>query len=383
MKLKTRKLKQTIHFFNWIIIILLISCNSQSQSNVNELDTSIKKEVEITNSKMRFDKGVTSIFEDSNGNFWFGSNEEGVCKFDGQNYTYYSTVNGLPSNSVREIQEDEKGNIWFATGKGVCFFNKTEFTTVPLKGDKNLVQIPYSQPLIKSGKWSLEEESIWISNYNNGVLRYKNGILENLNIPIPIEDTEYSAERNNRPYHFPYSAIKTYLDNEGKLWIGTFNRGIVGYDGKAFEYHNPNNFGVGTIRSIFQDKEGNHWFGSNGGGLYKYDGNTFRNFTEERGLTSSNPGYGEFGTLSQVWSIEQDNEGNMWFGTAGSGLWKFDGEEIINYSMKDGLPSNFVETIYKDKKGKLWFCSGMNSNGILYTFDGKTIDIINPIKGKM
>lgn len=358
----------------------MFSCNSQSK--VKEPTTQLTDSQKNTTLKVNFEKGVVSIFEDSKGDFWIGSKEEGVCKFDGENYTYYTTVDGLPSNLVREIQEDEKGNIWFSAGGGICFFNKTGFTTVSLIGDKNSVQNPNNQPLMKSEKWSLDEESLWFTNFKNGILRYSNGMLENLTIPIPKEDTEYSAERNDRPYHYPYSAIKAYRENDGKLWIGTFNRGIVGYNGKAFEYHNPNNFGVGTIRSIFQDKEGNYWFGSNGGGVYKYDGNKYRNFTEERGLTSSNPGYDEFGTLSRVWSIEQDNEGNLWFGTADSGLWKFDGEEMINYTMKDGLPSNFVETIYKDKEGKLWFCSGMNSNGVLYTMNGQSFEIINPTEKK-
>jgi len=39
--------------------------------------------------------------------------------------------------------------------------------------------------------------------------------------------------------------------------------------------------------------------------------------------------------------------------------------------MKDRLPSNFVDIIYK---GKRWFESGKNSNGILFAFNGKTFD---------
>jgi len=357
-----------------IITVCLISCNSQS--NVKESTTHLTSVKVNTTLKINFEKGIVSIYEDSKGNFWIGSREEGVCKFDGKNYTYYTTLHGLPSNFVREFQEDEKGNIWFATGKGLCFFNGNEFTTI----DKNLTQVPNSQPLKELERWSLDEKSLWFEDFNNGVLRYSNGILENLTIPIPKEDTEYTEERNDKPYHFPYAAIKTYQGNDGKLWIGTFNRGIVGYDGKAFEYHNPNKFGVGTIRSIFQDSKEDYWFGSNGGGLYNYNGNEFRNFTEEKGLTSSNPGYDEFGTLSRVWAIEQDNEGNMWFGTVDSGLWKFDGKEIVNYSIKDGLPSNSVEIIYKDKKGKLWFCSEIGSNGILFTLNKQGFEIINPKK---
>lgn len=374
MQLKHTKKKPLIFMIQLIIIICMISCNSQS--NIKESNPQLIKPQENSTLNVKFKKGIFSIYEDTKGHFWIGSKEEGVCKFDGINYDYYTTANGLPSNFVREIQEDKNGNIWLTTGKGICFFNGKEFTTIALK------ETPNSPILKQSVEWSLEKGDLWFTKNKNVVLRSRNRILENLNIPIPKEDTEYSNDRKDKPYHYPYSAIKIYRDNETKLWIGTFNRGVIGYDGKEFEYHNPNNFGIGTIRSIFQDKEGNYWFGSNGGGLYIYDGNKYRNFTSERGLTSSNPGYDEKGTLSRVWSIEQDNEGSMWFGTVDSGLWKFDGEELINYTMKDGLPSNFVETIYKDNKGKLWFCTGMNSNGVLYTLNKQSFEIINPTEKK-
>ncbi|MFK7770983.1 MAG: two-component regulator propeller domain-containing protein [Saprospiraceae bacterium] len=374
------KHKFSILLTQLVIAICIISCNGQS--NVKKQTTPLIQSQNNIDLKLNFEKGIFSIFQDSKGNFWIGSKEEGVCKFDGNNYNYYTTANGLPNNFVRKIQEDKKGNIWLNTGKGICFFNGKEFKTVSLKEAKNLVQFPKNQPPKKLGKWSMDDEDIWFTANKYSVLRYSKGILENLDIPIPKEDTEYIKERNDKPYHYPYFGIKIYQKNKGKLWIGTFNRGVIGYDGKAFEYHNPNNFGVGTIRSIFQDKEGNHWFGSNGGGVYKYDGSQYLNFTKEQGLTSSNPDYDEFGTLSRVWSIEQDKEGNMWFGTADSGLWKFDGEEIINYSIKDGLPSNFVETIYKDNDGQLWFCTGMNSNGILYTLKEGSFQIINSSEKK-
>ncbi len=375
-----RKNQLLIFLIQLIIIVCIVSCNSQS--NIKDSTIPIIESQKNTDLKINFEKGIVSISEDSKGDFWIGSKEEGVCRFDGKNYNYYSTVDGLPSNFVREIQEDKNGKIWLSTGKGICFFNGKGFTTVSLNETKNLAQVPNNPSLELSGKWSLDKQSLWFSANKNGVLRYSDGRLENLTIPIPKEDTAYANERKKRSYHYPYSAIKIYQEDQGGLWIGTFNRGVVAYDGKTFEYHNPNNFGVGTIRSIFQDKDGNYWLGSNGGGVYKYDGKKYKNFTQENGLVSSNQGYDEFGTLSRVWSIEQDDEGNMWFGTADSGLWKYDGVEIINFTTADGLPSNFVETIYKDKRGKLWFCSGMNSNGVLYTWNGQSFEIINPIESK-
>lgn len=366
----------------WLITLLIISCNCSSQTNAEKPATQITVVQESTILKLKFEKGIISIFEDSKRNFWFGSKEEGICKYDGESFTYFTEAEGLPNNAVRKIQEDENGNIWLSTGKGICYFDGHSFTTIPTKEEWSGNSQSAVTSLPSTSEWSLNKESLWFPIYNDGILKYDQVELDYLAIPIPEKDVSYKQDRIDLPYHYPYSGITIYQEDSGKLWIGTFNRGVVGYDGKTFEYHNPNNFGVGTIRSIFQDKEGDYWFGSNGGGLYKYDGVKYTNFTANKDLVSSNPGYDEPGTLSRVWSIEQDNEGNMWFGTVDSGLWKFDGEELINYTMRDGLPSDFVETIYKDKAGKLWFCSGMQSNGVLYTLKGESFVIINPIVGK-
>ncbi len=91
-------------------------------------------------------------------------------------------------------------------------------------------------------------------------------------------------------------------------------------------------------------------------------------------MVNPDPNYDKEGTLSRIWAINQDDKGNMLIGTADSGLWSFDGETFTNYTKKDGLPSNFIDIIYKDSKGKLWFGSGEN-NGILFTFNGKPFQI--------
>ena len=363
----------------WLIAVLLISCNNKSPVQVEKPAARITVAKERSAIKLDFKKGISSIFEDSNGNFWFGSIEEGLCKYNGVSATYFTQAEGLPSNAAGRIQEDTDGNIWVSTGKGISYYDGKSFTTIPVNKEwsGNAQSAPTSIP--STGEWSLNQESLWFPIYNDGILRYDQEQMDYLATPIPKTDFSYHQDRADRSYHHPYSVITIYQDNNGKLWLGTFNRGVVGYDGQTFEYHNPNNFGVGTIRSIYQDKDGAHWFGSNGGGLYQFADGKYTNFTKDNGLTSSNPGYDEFGTLSRVWAISQDNEGNMWFGTIDAGLWSFDGKELTNYSMKDGLPSNSVETIYKDKAGKLWFCTGTSSKGILYTLNGGSFEIINPI----
>ena len=63
---------------------------------------------------------VRTILEDSKGNLWLGSNDEGVHKImsDGTSKVY-TTQNGLPNNSVRALCEDRVGNIWIGTAAGV------------------------------------------------------------------------------------------------------------------------------------------------------------------------------------------------------------------------------------------------------------------------
>lgn len=66
---------------------------------------------------------VCSIFEDSNQNIWFAT-EDGLCKWNEQahNFTRYGTANGFPTNFILCILEDKQHNLWISTTKGlVCF----------------------------------------------------------------------------------------------------------------------------------------------------------------------------------------------------------------------------------------------------------------------
>lgn len=98
------------------------------------------------------------------------------------------------------------------------------------------------------------------------------------------------------------------------------------------------------ILSILEDKRGNLWFGTNGGGVTKYDGKSFTHYTDKEGLSQKT-----------VWSILEDKRGNLWFGTNGGGVSKYDGQRFTHYTKKEGLSNNTVWSILEDKKGNLWF----------------------------
>ena len=75
------------------------------------------------------------------------------------------------------------------------------------------------------------------------------------------------------------------------------------------------------------------------------------------------------GTLEHVFTITEDHLGNIWFGDRDTGIWKYDGQSMTNYTKEDGLSDNFATAIYLDKNDDLWFGLG---NGDLYKFNAES-----------
>ena len=121
-------------------------------------------------------------------------------------------------------------------------------------------------------------------------------------------------------------------------------------------YGTDQGLAVSNIYCGLTDKIGNLWFGTNGGGVSRFDGKSFTNYTMAQGLVNNS-----------VLAITQDKEGNLWFGTA-AGLSKYDGIKFTNYTTNQGLVSNFIHDLRQDKAGNLWICTF----GGVSKYDGKS-----------
>ncbi len=83
----------------------------------------------------------------------------------------------------------------------------------------------------------------------------------------------------------------------------------------------------------------------------------FYHYTSNEGLASST-----------VFSMIQDRDGFIWFGTLG-GLTRFDGKNFVSYSVKDGLNSNSIVNLAEGKNGELF--AGTYEKGINVIKNGK------------
>lgn len=364
------------------LLVLTTSCNSQSRQGSS---AEIPSETLLLppprgDSILHFRSMVTAILEDSKGNFWFGSHCDGLCRYDGERFSYFGAEQGLPAEpllkyedreepagqQIRRLFEDPDGNIWIGTAGGVVKFDGKSFEPVVPEAGSSLI----TEHLARNEK--SERSHLWFSaGSRNGVLRYDGERLVHLKFPVPEWELALEAESLRNIDESRFAVYSIFEDRAETMWFGTPVGGILRFDGNSFACINADE-DKGVVRAFFQDKSGRIWIANNTIGLCYYEAGKLTNFTKEQGLYSfshvrSHANSGDLKTLDGVQSIGQDKDGSLWFGTFRRGLWRYDGKELRHFSTEDGLPHNTVKSIFKDSEGKLWFGMG----GGVYGFDGK------------
>jgi ligand-binding sensor domain-containing protein len=216
-----------------------------------------------------------------------------------------------------------------------------------------------------------------------GIYRYNGKTLDNF---LNSNKQEYNLGSNNQ------LILDILQDKNGNIWFSSWNGGGVWrYDGKDFknflpsaDYYKANQdkrsinnpqstFGNipntsyspsqdhitdDMIFSMTEDNVGNIWFATRDHGICYYNGKTFT-------TTGQNEGFGSRGASA----ILQDHKNNFWITTFDSGVWCYDGKTFKNFNEKDGLINNAVMNVLEDNEGYLWF--GTKGLG-LSRYDGKT-----------
>lgn len=108
------------------------------------------------------------------------------------------------------------------------------------------------------------------------------------------------------------------------------------------------------IRRIFEDSSSNLWLGTNGDGVFKYDGNILENYNVDTGFS----GYA-------IRAIVEDNNGDIWFGTS-EGVIQYNGTTFKNYTLGNTQRANGVWSLIIDYTGTIW----VSTEEGVSTFDG-------------
>lgn len=157
--------------------------------------------------------------------------------------------------------------------------------------------------------------------------------------------TSYSTE-NGLVNDFVNTLIS---DSKGNIWIGT-NGGLVRFSsGKFTSFTRSSGLKDEVINSVEEDASGNIIFGTNGGGLGVYNHSSFRFYSSADGLVSD-----------AVLKVYKDKHNIIWIGCNG-GLSKFQNGSFTNYTEANGLPDKIIQSVFEESNGSLWIATGGNS----------------------
>jgi ligand-binding sensor domain-containing protein len=354
---------------NSVKIILLIfvssifhSCNGHVKSDHENCET---KALEIGKSASELDSQIWKIFQDSKGNYWFGSNGKGIYYSDGNELKLFTTIDGLVDNSIRGIQEDVNGNIYIETPEGISKF------------DGKAIKSSYNQ-------WKLNSTDLWFGYNAYDLYRYDGDSLFELKLPRKDLTKAFGIETEGVPFkglnNTPYAVFGINKDKGGNIWFGTATAGAFRYDGNTFLWFGEKELStlpdgrVPGVRSMIQDKNGYFWL-SNFYSKYKIDPALPNGYEKTKAIDL--PTEIAKDKILYFNGGIADEEGNLWMTTYGGGVWKYDGKMLTNLEVKKGTENVLLVSIFQDKKGTIWL--GTDNDGV-YKQNGEKFEKFKPEK---
>ena len=291
--------------------------------------------------------GIYTLCMDRHGDIWAGSYNGGVSvlTMDRSPFTYIRHVSNNPQSiaidKVNDIEENTDGSIWFATDLGVSVFDKGKWFH-PLTGSVGVS--------LCKGK----DGDMLLGSYGDGLfLIDSKGNVRNLNSP----DSEASYK----------SIFSIASDARGDYWVGTLNGELMLLDS---DYRLKKTFGISPSFCIIPMDENNMAVAS-ADGFFTIDINDgtvvkFASQEEFAGLDES----------SYYVCMLFNGDGSVWLCSEGGGLLLYDMNRrriLKTYKTGDGLPSNDIYSICKDREGRCWVSTG---NGISMIDGDKVTSII-------
>jgi len=284
---------------------------------------------------------VRRIFQDQQGNMWFGTNGDGVVQYDGKDLKYFSIKEGFGGVAVRGIVGDKAGNVWFGTERGITKYDGKTFTNFTREDG-----------LVGNDVWSIVIDSkgiIWI-----GTLEGLSCFDGKMFTPFALPEGKPDPARGVTSAKIVHSIME---DSKGRMWFGT-NGGAYIFDGDSLtNLSEKDGLCNNDVNCILEDKRGNIWFATHHNGVCRYDGKSFTHVTEKDGVHGT-----------EVWDLYQDKSGNVWFPIENSGVYRFDGESFSNFQQAQGLTTNAIQCSYEDSEGRFWVGGWQG----LFRYDGES-----------
>ena len=302
---------------------------------------------------------IYSIFVDRNGNYWICS-KKGVSIFNSmaQAVNYYTIdVDSLPyfkrpQVMITAIAEEHENRLWVGTNLGLFHFDLSS------KQMKN-VRIPFNVDLYVRTLYLDRDSILWIGG-QSGMTRY---------------DTRQRMPMQFIPFPSPIQFI--CAQNTDRILVGTWLNGLYSFSahGKLLNHLTKGPDSNHALQSnyllgISTAPKDHLWLGYNGGNGFSKLSADFARFEHFR-----IPDKNQEKVSNSVNCLAEDKEANLWIGTYGAGVAKFDRTkgQYFFITQQEGLSGNYINALYPDDLGRIWIstCNGLD------ILDMKTNTLLN------
>jgi ligand-binding sensor domain-containing protein len=254
---------------------------------------------------------VFAIGLDRDGNKWFGTNAGGVSRYRDGKWKTFFPMHGLADYWIYAFAQQRSGDFWIGTWAGV---NKIEARGGAFK--------TYVKELINEWVYGIAVDAadrVWFGT-EGGVTMH--------------DGKNWRSWTHKDGLGAPNDEQLPLSTNTG---LGTRMRHDLSVSASGPATYNPN-----YVFAMLSASDGGIWAGTWGGGAARWDGKAWRNYTVRDGLAGN-----------IVYSIAQDRQGHLWFGT-NRGVSRFDGKTFTNLGVAEGLLDHHVYALAAAPNGDLW-----------------------------
>lgn len=339
------------------LILLVLVCKTSLSQTYNFTNYNVAEGLEQSD--------ILSVSQSQNGFLLYGSNGGGLGIYDGYIFKSIKEKHGLANNVVYSIDVANDGSVWVATLDGISLLNK-EVTKVSKNFAKEI-----SFYWVHVNKTTQE---IWFGSAK-GLYKY-----------FPKLDSVEVVKTSNVVLNTSFINC-IYTDSTNNVWVGTKNAGVfvINPSGKVTNYSVNNGLANNYVKTIIEGKKGEIIVGTiDGLNLIKKENVTLIDLPKIQGISltfTSSTSYKNqliFGALNnqlyllnkntyeplwmtqnngfiyqRVWAAFTDKEENLWLGTRGEGLVKFNPTFTL-YNTKNGLLSNYINAVYENNQGQIF-----------------------------
>lgn len=360
-----------------------------------------------SNERMILSSSIRSLFEDSKGRLWIGTNDRGVYLYENNEFTHYGYEDETEFLSVRSFAEDHNGTIYVGTTSGLARIEEGGMVRV---NDAVYGTTVYSMAVDENDVlWTCMNDGIAMLLMDGEVI-YTFDSNELLEAPIycagqtgenglylgTSENLVYQVEFRNQEYNSESFLLHKYStgeistvneirqDAEGNVWIAALNG--TGYLDLKGQWHTVVGKHVTAVNTVAFDYEGNVWLASTSYGVLHLVDGIFYNGNEAAGLSEISintvalcgddyylgtdtglivrdkdlmPVENELTQMLEgirIRNILCDSDGNIWIGTYYQyGLLLYDPEEetITEFTPENGMASGQIRMILECSDGRI------------------------------